>query len=212
MNVDKVCKFILNNLFLIAPNIKIACVNKDTTDHFHNCLKSVKIISLDIGICRIGREVLTCCAIGWAALCREWVVCRADKCLESSRASLSAADILRPAFLYNNITNQRQWSGQPVIALFLISELWLDVGILMWQSLETSQTKDRPRAILGRLQVSAPPLPSKYNISKSISLPLIFSIYQLWRVVYQWWLPATAREQNKSQQVPVIQWLRSWPQ
>ena len=177
MNVDKVCKFILNNLFLIAPNIKIACVNKDTTDHFHNCLKSVKIISLDIGICRIGREVLTCSAIGWAALCREWVVCRADKCLESSRASLSAADILRPAFLYNNITNQRQWSGQPVIALFLISELWLDVGILMWQSLETSQTKDRPRAILGRLQVSAPPLPSKYSISKSISLPLIFSIY-----------------------------------
>ena len=132
MNVDKVCKFILNNLFLIAPNIKIACVNKDTTDHFHNCLKSVKIISLDIGICRIGREVLTCCAIGWAALCREWVVCRADKCLESSRASLSAADTLRPAFLYNNITNQRQWSGLPVIiALYfsfqnydLMSEFW----------------------------------------------------------------------------------------
>ena len=71
MNVDKVCKFIHNNLFLIAPNIKIACVNKDTTDHFHNCLKSVKIISLDIGICRIGREVLTCCAIGWAS---EWCV------------------------------------------------------------------------------------------------------------------------------------------
>ena len=34
----------------------------------------------------------------------------------------------------------------------------------MLQSVDASQTKERPRAILGRLQVSAPP-PTKYDYS-----------------------------------------------
>lgn len=73
-----------------------------------------------------------------------------------------AADILSGSFPTQQHHTEKTVI-RPASHYFFISDVqWLDVGILMLQSFEPSQTKERPRAILGRLQVSARP-PSKYE-------------------------------------------------
>ena len=68
----------------------------------------------------------------------------------------------------------------------------------MLQSTDTaSQTKERPRAILGRLQVSAPP-PAKYIPEYDGQSVFLKHLFQLWRVVSQWGLFAASRKQDKS--------------
>ena len=170
--------------------------------HLNNHLKSREIASFDF--CRIGQGLVTCSAIG--CLCSLWVVWQVFGELQWLWAGHSGQLI----YLVSFPTQQHHTVEtviRPVIISFFSDVQWLDVGILMLQSLEPSQTKERPRAILGRLQVSARP-PSKYELF-SIWMKFFWTyLLQLWRVVCNWGLFATSRKQDKSQQVTVLQ--RHW--
>ena len=122
-----------------------------------------------------------------------------------------AADILSGSFPTQQHHTEKTVI-RPASHYFFISDVqWLDVGILMLQSFEPSQTKERPRAILGRLQISARP-PSRYESGSQCGKWFLKFLFQLWWVVCQWRLLTTSRNQDKSQQVTVLQWHWGWPQ